>query len=70
VSEGQSDSERIEHNVRRAAGVHALKQIRGLVDEELREDEARRKLLRAYLLYGWIILLLLALALARYFGVI
>ena len=64
------EQERIEQNVRRAAGVHALKEIRGIVDEDLREEAARTKLLRIFLRYGWIVLLLAAWPLARHFGVI
>jgi len=56
--------------VRRAAGIHALKEIRGIVDEDLREEAARAKLLRAFLRYGWVVLLLAAWLLARYLGVI
>ncbi len=64
------DQERIDQNVRRTAGIHALKEIRGIVDEDLREEAARAKLLRAFLRYGWIVLLLAAWLLARYFGII
>ena len=64
------EQERIDRNVRRTTGVHALKEIRMIVDEDLREEKARVKLLRAFLLYGWIVLLLAALLLARHFGVI
>ena len=62
--------EPIARNVRRAAGIHALKEIRGIVDEDLREEAARAKLLRAFLRYGWVVLLLAAWLLARYLGVI
>jgi hypothetical protein len=62
--------DRIEENVRRTVGLRALKVVRGIVDEIEREEAARRKLLRAYWAYGWIILLLAVLALARYMGVI
>ena len=65
-----SDEERIEQNARRTAGMHALKEMRGIVDEELRVEAARDRLLHAYLRYGWIFLLLAALLLAHYFGVI
>jgi hypothetical protein len=65
-----SEQERIEKNVRRSAGLHALKEIRGIVDEDLREEAARAKLLRAFLRYGWMVLLLAAGLLARHFGVI
>jgi hypothetical protein len=65
-----SEQERIEQNARRAAGIHALKEIRSIVDNDLREEADRAKLLRAFLQYGWIILLLAAWLLARHFGVI
>lgn len=64
------DQERMEQNVRHAAGIHALKEIRGIVDEDLREEAARTKLLRAFLRYGWIVLLLAVWLLARHFGVV
>lgn len=64
------EQERIEQNVRRTAGIHALRKIRGIVDEDLKNEEVRAKLLRAFLHYGWIVLLLAALLLARYLGVI
>jgi len=64
------DQERIEQNVQHTTSMHALKEIRGIVDEDLREEAARAKLLRAFLRYGWIILLLAVWLLARHFGVI
>ena len=66
----RAEQERIGENVRRTAGIHALKEIRGIVDEDLNEEAARAKLLHVFLRYGWIVLLLAALLLARYFGVI
>lgn len=65
-----AERERIGQNVRRTTGAHALKKIRGIVDEDLHEEAARTKLLRIFLRYGWIALLLAALLLARYLGVI
>jgi len=64
------EQERIEQNVRRTTGMNTLKEIRSIVDEDLREEADRAKLLRAFLRYGWVVLLLPALLLARYFGVI
>ncbi|MEJ1958716.1 MAG: hypothetical protein WDM70_04065 [Nitrosomonadales bacterium] len=64
------DQQRIERNVRHTTGIHALKKIRGIVDEDLREEAARTKLLRTFLRYGWVVLLLAAWLLARHFGVI
>jgi hypothetical protein len=64
------EQESIEQNVRRAAGVQALKEIRVIVDEDLREEAARAKLLHVFLRYGWIVLLLTVWLLAHHFGVI
>ena len=64
------DRERMEHNVRRTTGIHALRKIRGIADKYLREEAARAELLRTLLRYGWIALLFAALLLARYLGVI
>lgn len=64
------ERERLEQNVRRAAGIRALKEISGIVDEDLREEAARKKWLAALLRYGWIFLLPAALLLAYFFGVI
>lgn len=64
-----AEQERIVQNVRRAAGAHALRKIHGIVDEDRHEEAARAKLLRIFLRYGWIVLLLAALLLARYFNV-
>ena len=61
-----TEHDRIRKNVRHTVGVHALKQIRGIVDEDLREEAARNKWLRTLLRYGWIVLLLAAGLLARF----
>lgn len=60
----------MEQNIRRAAGMRALKEIRGIVDEDLREEAVRKKWLAALLRYGWIFLLLAALLAAYFLGVI
>ena len=65
-----AEQERIVQNVRRTAGVHALKKVCGIVDEDLNEETARAKLLQTFLRYGWVILLVVVLLLARYLGVI
>ncbi|TXT24689.1 MAG: hypothetical protein FD134_1411 [Gallionellaceae bacterium] len=64
------EQERLEQNIRRTAGVRALEEIRGIVDDDLREEAARKKWLAILLRYGWIVLLLAAGMLARYMGVI
>ena len=66
----QEPDRRIEKNVRRAAGHAALREIRGIVDEEQEKDAANERALRAFLRYGWIVLLAAAALLAHYLGVI
>jgi gamma-glutamylcysteine synthetase len=62
--------ERIERNVQRTVGGAALKQISRIVDEDLEKEAAGARMLRAFLRYGWIILLVAAALLAHYLGVI
>lgn len=64
------DQERLEKNIRRTAGIHALKAIRGIVDEDLREEVVRKKWLAALLRYGWLVLLLAVLLTAYFLGAI
>lgn len=60
----------LQKNIRRTAGLHALKKIRGIVDKENADDEFKARILRQLLRYGWIVLLLVAAMLARLTGVI
>jgi hypothetical protein len=62
--------ERIERNVQGTVGGAALKQISRIVDEDLEKEAAGARMLRAFLRYGWIILLVAAALLAHYLGVI
>ncbi len=64
------EQERMEQNIRRAAGIHTLREVRHIVDEDLCEEAARKKWLRAFLRYGWIVLLLAAWLLGHFLGVI
>lgn len=64
------DQERLEKNIRRTVGTHALKAIRGIVDEDLRAEAARKKWLAALLRYGWFFLLLAVLLTAYFLGAI
>lgn len=66
---GDPGQERIEQNVKRAAGKRALQEIRGIVDEERRAEASNERFLRAFFRYGWIIMLLVSLALAHLVGV-
>lgn len=57
-------------NTQRTAGLAALKQIGDIVAQE-RETQARlARVLHAFLLYGWLVLLLMAGLLAYWMGVI
>ena len=64
-----STEEQLQQNIRRSAGVHALKRIGAIVDEESRSDVADELMLRWLLRYGWIALLIAAAILARLTGV-
>lgn len=65
-----SEDDRLQHNIRRSTAQHALKQIRGIVDEANADDAFRSRALGWLLRYGWLVLLVLALLFARYLGVI
>ena len=39
----RTEHDRIRKNVRHTVGVHALKEIRGIVDKDLREEAVRNK---------------------------
>ena len=61
---------RIEQNVQRTVGHAALKKIRGIVDEEVEKEVASARSLRAFMRFGWVILLAAVALLAHYLGVI
>ncbi|HEU0189581.1 MAG TPA: hypothetical protein VFQ97_06240 [Gallionella sp.] len=62
------DQEIIDKNVRRAAGINALRKIGAIVAEEQQTDAEKAKVLRWFFRYGWIILIGSALLLAYAFG--
>lgn len=59
----------MQKNIRRTTGLHALRKIGALVDESNRDDAAKAQALRWLLRYGWIVLLVVAVVLARLMGV-
>lgn len=59
----------LQQNIRRATGLHALRKIRAIVDEENRQEAATARALRWLLRYGWIALLAIVVVLARLMGV-
>jgi hypothetical protein len=59
----------LQQNIRRSTGLHALKKIGAIVDEENRNDASKARILRGFLRYGWIVLLVIAAVLLRLRGV-
>lgn len=57
-------------NIRRTAGAHALKDIHAIVEEERKTEAQVGRVLHAFLLYGWVALLLLGGIVAHFMGVI
>ena len=64
-----SHEDPLQQNIRRTAGLHALRKIRAIVDEENRQEAATARILRWLLRYGWIALLAIVVLLARLMGV-
>ena len=59
----------LQQNIRRTTGLHALKKISAIVDEENRNDASNARIFRWLLRYSWIVLLVIAVVLARLMGV-
>jgi hypothetical protein len=64
-----SDDEKLQQNIRRSTGLHALKQIHAIVEQENKNDADTARVLRWLLRYGWAVLLLLAAIVAHLIGV-
>lgn len=60
----------LQENIRRTASVHALQQIHAIVEQERKTEALVGRVLHAFLLYGWVVLLLLAGIAAHFMGVI
>lgn len=65
-----SNDDPLQKNIERTTALHALKQVRGLVDASIAEDATKAGALRWMLRYGWLVLLLVAVLLARLLGVL
>jgi hypothetical protein len=59
----------MQQNIQRTTAQHALRKIRTIVDEENRNDAEDARILRWLLRYGWMVLLIIAVVLARLMGV-
>ncbi len=64
-----SDEEGLQRNIRHSTGLHALKKIGAIVDEETRDEAFKAQAVRNILLYGSIVLLLVATVLGYVMGV-
>jgi hypothetical protein len=65
-----SNDDPLQQNIRRTATHHALKQVSVLVDKANAEDASKANVLRWITRYGWLVLLLTAVLVARVLGVI
>ncbi|HAF45823.1 MAG: hypothetical protein A2100_03635 [Sideroxydans sp. GWF2_59_14] len=59
----------LQQNIRRTAGLHALKKIGAIVDEENRNDAAKAAAVRNIVLYGSLVLMLVVTVLGYVMGV-
>lgn len=66
----EPEQEVVEHKIRRAAGINALRKIGVIVAEEQQADADKAKVVRLLARYGWIVLIGSALLLAYLMGVI
>lgn len=64
-----SHDDPLQQNIRRTAGLHALKKVSALVDESNRDDAAKATALRNTLLYGSLLLMLVVTVLGYVMGV-
>lgn len=64
-----SDDEKMQQNISRTTGLHALKQIQAIVEQENNNDAYSARALRLGLRFGWLILILFAAILAHLMGV-
>ncbi len=64
------EREIVEHKVRRAVGVNALRKIGEIVADERQADTEKARVLRWLLRYGWLVALGAVLAWAYWMGVI
>lgn len=65
-----AQNDELQKNIRRSTSVHALKEIQAIVEEERKTEALVARVLHVFLLYGWVVLLLLAGLVAHWMGVI
>ena len=64
-----NEDDLLQQNIARTTGLHALKQIHAIVEQENKNDADTARLLSWMLRYGWLALLLFAAILAHLMGV-
>jgi hypothetical protein len=64
------DQEIVEHKVRRAVGIHALRKVGRIVAEEQQADADKARVLRWFVRYGWLVALVIAVLYAYWAGII
>ncbi len=64
------EQEVVEHKVRRAIGINALRKIGAIVAEEQKIDTEKDRALRWFVRFGWIVLLVAVLLLVHAMGLI
>jgi len=64
-----NSEDQMQKNIRRTTGLHALRKIRAIVDEENEHDAAVARAMHWLFRYGWVVLLVIAVVLARLMGV-
>jgi len=58
----------LQQNIRRTAGLHAMKKLRALVEADLADESYKARALRWLRRYGWLALSALALLIAYLLG--
>jgi len=66
----ETEREIVEHKVRRAVGLNALRKIGEIVAEEQQVDAESARMLRWFARYGWIVLIVSALLFSYVYGLI
>ena len=70
MSDQEQERDIVEHKVRRAVGLNALRKIGEIVAEERQADADTAIMLRWFVRYGWIVLIASALLFAYFYGLI
>lgn len=65
-----SEDDRLQQNIQRSTAHHALRQIRAIVEHENADEAFKARALGWLLRYGWLVLLVIALLFARFWGVL